>query len=505
MMMTMKLKDFFGAIKSVAATWGANEKLEAEITGLAFDSRQVKPGSIFFAVLGTTVDGHQYIAEAVKRGAIALIVERIEAVPKEFSGAVLVVKDVRVALNQYASVYFGRPADRLFCVGVTGTNGKTTITHMIESILNHGKKPTAVIGTINHHFGAKIWQTDMTTPDPISFQSRLKEFVDMGAWGVALEVSSHAIAQRRVDDVPFDVAVFTNLTRDHLDYHKTMEGYFSVKRSLFTDILGRSTKPKTVAVVNVDDEYGAKIQPHPSVALLTYGTSRKAQLRFDIMHQDFEGTEFQIRSALFARLRVKLAMPGAHNVFNACAALGVAMAAGMTIEICNEALSTFPGVKGRLERVLNRQGFNVFIDYAHTDDAIKTVLHYLGEIRRSTRSKCNIITVFGCGGDRDRGKRALMLRAAVDGSDFVVATSDNPRNEDPELILNEILAGVDASLVGSKVFREVDRKAGIARALSMAKKGDVVLIAGKGHEEYQLIGDQKIPFSDVDVVRKILA
>jgi UDP-N-acetylmuramoyl-L-alanyl-D-glutamate--2,6-diaminopimelate ligase len=510
----MKLHELLSILPGVAlgpAGLGA-----CEVTSLCFDSRRLEKDCVFVAIRGGKADGHAYLGEAAKLGASAVVVEDQASVPADFAGAVAVVKDTREALNRLAARYFADPAKKLFCAGVTGTNGKTTTTYMIEAILNRHAMPTGVVGTINHHLGTRVWKTEMTTPDPLSFQQRLAEFVSGGAKAVALEVSSHALSQSRVDEVPFDVAVFTNLSRDHLDYHKDMEDYFEAKEKLFKDLLARSTKPRRVAVVNGDDEYGRRLAAlgvlggdgrgdRPSV--WTYGAAKGAErehdISFEVLEQGFGGTRFRLKAPVGAR-EFKILMTGLHNVYNACGAIGAALVAGASLDTCAEALGALTGVAGRLEAVPNFKGLHIFVDYAHTDDALHTVLHYLRGIREAAGLKNRIITVFGCGGDRDKGKRPLMMKAAARGSDLVVVTSDNPRTEDPEAIIADALAGADPSALGKTVFKEADRRKGIRLAIEMAKPGDVVLIAGKGHEDYQQIGTTKFPFSDVEVVKEIM-
>ena len=493
------------------------EDADRPVTALVFDSRKVVKDSIFFAIQGSKSDGHDFLPVAVDQGAAAVVVEDAKRVPASFRGTVVPVESVRRSLNKLASAYFGDPGQKLFCVGVTGTNGKTTTTHMIEAIFNHAGLGTGVIGTIDHHYGDRIWPTELTTPDPVSFQRRLREFVDLGAKAVSLEVSSHALSQSRVDEVPFDVAVFTNLSRDHLDYHKDMGEYFEAKHKLFRDLLSKSRKPHPTAIVNEDDSYGRQIQveiQHDGLAnneqgarirarKWTYGQSPHADLRFEVQTQGYDGTRFALHTSQGLQ-EFQIPMVGLHNVANACGAIGAALAAGLSLKACAEALAKMRGVSGRLDTVPNSQGLHVFVDYAHTDDALKTVLHYLNEIRRSAKIENKLITVFGCGGDRDKGKRPLMAKAAFEGSDIVVLTSDNPRTENPEAILDDAQAGLPQAKDGLNLFREVDRKKGIAKALALASAGDVVLIAGKGHEEHQIIGSTKIPFSDFEIVKELL-
>ncbi|RYZ68282.1 MAG: UDP-N-acetylmuramoyl-L-alanyl-D-glutamate--2,6-diaminopimelate ligase, partial [Proteobacteria bacterium] len=454
------------------------------VASLCFDSRKLEARCLFVAIKGGKSDGHDFLQAAADKGAIALVVEDAAKVPKNFLGSVYVAKSSREALNQLSAKFFGEPAKDMFCIGVTGTNGKTTTTYMTEAIFAEAGKPAGVIGTINHHFQDHVWKTEMTTPDPVSFQERLNQFKDLGAKAVALEVSSHALDQARVDEVPFDVAVFTNLSRDHLDYHKDMNEYFKAKSKLFSDLLTRSTKPNPTAVINADDEYAMKLVTASKVRRWTYGLSAGADLHVKILSQGFGGTRFSLKTPV-GEADFQLNMVGLHNVANACGAIGAALAADIPLATCVAALAKLRGVSGRLESVPNTKGIHVFVDYAHTDDALKTVLHFLNDIRKKSGLSNRLITVFGCGGDRDKGKRPLMAKAAMEGSDLVVLTSDNPRTEDPEQILNDAMAGAPDGSLGNTLFRDADRKRGIALAINKAQAGDVVLIAGKGHEDYQ--------------------
>lgn len=505
----MKLADLFSAFPHIRLGNSASER----VSSLCFDSRKLEKNCVYVAVRGSRHDGHAFLEEAVRAGAIGLVVEDISKVPEGFFGAVVKTDDARAALNQLAARWFGETSKRLFCVGVTGTNGKTTTTYMIEAILTELGWPTGVIGTIDHHLGNQVWHTEMTTPDPLSFQKRLREFEDLGARAVTLEASSHALRQCRVDEVSFDVAVFTNLSRDHLDYHSDMEDYFQAKLKLFSKLLARSKKAHRRAVINRDDEYGRRIGVKDGALLWTYGASQanteagadtNADISFQILHRDFGGTTFDLQTPQGA-CRLRLPMAGLHNVYNACAAIGVGLAAGATLETCRMALEKFGGVRGRLEAVPNTKGIHVFVDFAHTDAALEGILANLNRVRMEAGLKNRLITVFGCGGDRDKGKRPLMMKAALAGSDLVFLTSDNPRTEDPEAILQDALRETSAADIALRVRKDIDRRKAIGMALNEAKPGDVVLIAGKGHETYQQIGTQKFPFSDFDVVRDWLA
>lgn len=499
----MRLAQLFSIFPQLK--WG--DAATKDVSSLCFDSRLLEKNCVFVAIRGGQHDGHNFLAAAMEKGAIALVVEDEGRVPAGFTGAVALVSDSRAVLNRLAARWYGEPATRLFCAGVTGTNGKTTTTYMIEAVLQAFGWATGVIGTINHHLGEHVWATDKTTPDPLSFQRRLHEFETLGAQAVTLEVSSHALRQSRVDEVPFDVAIFTNLTRDHLDYHRDMEDYFQAKMRLFNELLASSTKPSRHAVINRDDPYGRRIEPGGGVTVWTYGergpgSERGPDFSFEVRHQDFTGTRFQLWTP-YGEREVCLPMPGRHNIYNALCAIATGLAAGASLDTCLQALAGYAGVPGRLQAVENNLGLHVFVDYAHTDDALRSVLRNLANVRASAGLRNRFITLFGCGGDRDKGKRPLMMQAAQEGSDIVVLTSDNPRTEDPMAILNDARAGSDPARV-AQLRCEVDRRKAIGLALHEARPGDVVLIAGKGHETYQQIGNEKLPFSDVEVVRELL-
>lgn len=510
----MNLGDLFKSSSSVKSL--STQLAGRDVSGIVFDTAKVETGSVFVAIRGSRVDGHSFLKDAVAKGAIALIVEDLAEVPAGYGGFVHVVKSTRSELARLASVWSGESSKSLFTVGVTGTNGKTTTTHMIESVLNAGGLPTGVIGTIDHHLGSKVWPTTMTTPDPIAFQSRLKDFLKYGAKAVALEVSSHSLDQARVDSVDFDAAVFTNLTRDHLDYHGTMDDYFEAKLRFFTELLAASSKRETFAILNADDEWGVKavsriadvrkstVWTFAHAPLGAYAKSlAKVDFTYEIESQGFDGVNFKIRTP-GGEHAAFLPMAGVHNVQNAMSSFAVGLAAGLGEKDVVSSLAGIHGVNGRLEAVRNSHGVHVFVDYAHTDDGLIAILKLLGSIRESSKAvRSRIITVFGCGGDRDRGKRPLMMRAALNGSDEVVLTSDNPRGEDPEAILDDAMAAVSAE-EKSKVHRIHDRRDAIVRAIEIARRGDVVLIAGKGHETTQQIGAVKMPFSDVKVAKEIL-
>jgi UDP-N-acetylmuramoyl-L-alanyl-D-glutamate--2,6-diaminopimelate ligase len=482
--------------------WG--DAAGADVLEVTQDSRAVKPGSLFVAIRGSSGDGHQHLAAAVKQGAIGLVVEDEHNIPSGFSGAVVKVASTRQALDLIAQRFFGEPAKQLFCVGVTGTNGKTTITYMIEAIFSKFGWPTGVMGTIDHHLGDKKWPSALTTPDALTLHRRLKEFASLGAQAAAFEVSSHALNQHRADSLPFAVGIFTNFTRDHLDYHKTMEEYFAAKERLFTELLGRHAGVN-VAVLNADDPHVRNTRVREGVTTWWYGRGEDhpADFSFRPLKEDLEGTLFHL-STPRGNSEIHLPCTGLHNVYNATAAAAAALAAGVSLTTVQQALAQFRGAPGRLERVPNKRGINIFVDYAHTDDALATVLKALTDVRaRSTGKKGKIITVFGCGGDRDRGKRPLMAQAAAKFSDALIITSDNPRSEDPLKIIEDIRAGVPSSWKGD-LNVESDRRAALSLSLQMCNEGDVILIAGKGHEDYQIIGDRRLSFSDAGTMMELL-
>ncbi len=489
----MKLQEIFSNFD------GVKEGLPSiEISHVTQDTRNILPDSLYVAIRGEKRDGHDYLQEAEDKGATAFVVESAEKVPDSLSGVVIKVKDSRKALDHLASVFYSHPGRELFCVGVTGTNGKTTITYMIEALFNHKKMWTGVIGTINHHCQEKVWPSEMTTPDPLFLQKRLREFCDLGARSAALEVSSHALIQKRVESVPFNCVVFTNLTRDHLDYHMTMENYFLAKQRLFTDLLWSTTKNPCWAVVNSDDVYGRRLKIADPASLWTYG-QKHSDFQFRQEKLEYGRTEFLALTPI-GEVVVEIKMSGLYNIYNALAALAVGASAGMSLGEMAVALKNFGGVPGRMQFVENSRNLAVLVDYAHTPDALESSLKTLQEIRRHKKSG-QIWCVFGCGGDRDAGKRPLMAKIAAADADHVVVTSDNPRTEDPLKIIQEINAGF-INVSKEKIKIEPDRKKAIEMALTLAGKDDVVIIAGKGHEDYQIIGDQKIHFSDVETVQK---
>lgn len=477
-----------------------NPVLEHVVQGIYFDARQVVADSVFVAIKGTQNDGHKFIDQAILGGAIALVVENKSTVPDYYKGLVVVVPDSRQALDQLAAQFYNFPSEELFCFGITGTNGKTSITYILEHILNSYHKPTAVMGTVNHRIENHLWTSQMTTPDPVTLQKRLRDFRDHNAVAVAMEVSSHALDQKRADSVHFNTAIFTNLTLDHLDYHQTMQHYFQSKQRLFTDLMWASKKRPLFAVVNVDDSYGRKLQVAEPVVIWTYGQS-EADFRFKILDMSYSETKFELKTPV-ETVTMTIPLSGLHTIYNCVASIAAALSFGISIEQSVKALKTFEGVPGRLQKVNAPSEKTAFVDYAHTPDALENVLSALNNIRQLVKKKTKIITVFGCGGDRDKSKRPLMAGIAAKLSDYVFITSDNPRTEKPEDIVAEIALGIPAGFKEYEI--EVDREKAIAAAIRFADAGDVILIAGKGHEDYQIIGTEKNHFSDFEVARKYL-
>ncbi|MGA8493408.1 MAG: UDP-N-acetylmuramoyl-L-alanyl-D-glutamate--2,6-diaminopimelate ligase [Terriglobales bacterium] len=469
------------------------------ISGVQYDSRQVKPGDAFIAMRGETSDGNRFIDRAISSGAVAIVSDTANETPR--AGIAWVqVSHGRRALARLSANFYKRPAERLAITGITGTNGKSTTAFLLEAILIAANRKSALVGTIEYHVAGKVLPAPHTTPEALDLNRILAQALGDGATEAVMEVSSHALAQQRVYAIPFDVAVFTNLTRDHLDYHHTMDEYFAAKRILFE---GCGTDPPRVAVVNADDEYGqklAKVSKTQGSEVLTYGlTTGDLQARkVDITPR---GTRFDL---VMLKQVVPVFSPliGKVNVYNVLAAAGMAYARGCKPDSIAEGIASLARVPGRFERVDCKQPFTVVVDYAHTDDALRNLTALAREFVQQARQRGRVITVFGCGGDRDRAKRPLMGEAAGRGSDFVVLTSDNPRSEDPLAIINDAMVGLQRT--GTEYKVEPDRKTAIALAIGEAEPDDIVLIAGKGHEKVQVTRQGSVPFDDVEVARQIL-
>jgi len=469
------------------------------ISGLEYYSRRIKAGDFFVAMRGESSDGNKFIDHAIAAGAVAVVTDSASEKPRP-DVAWAQVPHGRRALARLSANFYKKPAERLAVAGITGTNGKSTTAFLLESILGAAGRKSALVGTIEYHVAGKILPAPHTTPEAPELNRILGEALGQGATEAVMEVSSHALEQQRVYGIPFDVAVFTNLTRDHLDYHHTMEEYFSSKQVLFE---GCGTEAPRVAVLNTDDEHGqklVKISRKRSSEVLTYGLT-KGDFHADRIEITPRGTRFDL---ITPKETVPLFSPliGKVNVYNALAAAGAAYARKCPTGVIAKGVAALARVPGRFERVDCLQPFTVVVDYAHTDDALRNLAALAREFVQQAGQKGRVITVFGCGGDRDRAKRPLMGEAAGRGSDFVVLTSDNPRSEDPLAIINDAMVGLQRS--GAKYKTEPDRKAAITLALQEANPGDIVLIAGKGHEKIQVTRDGSIPFDDAEVAQKIL-
>ncbi len=469
------------------------------VSNLEYDSRRVKPGDLFLAMRGESSDGNKFIDKAVTEGAVAIVTDSAAQTPRA-GVAWAEVTHGRRALARLSANFYKRPAERLAITGITGTNGKSTVAFLVEAILAAAGRKSALVGTIEYHVAGKILPAPHTTPEALDLNRILSEALSNSATDAVMEVSSHALAQQRVYGIPFDVAVFTNLTRDHLDYHRTMEEYFVAKQVLFE---GCGTDAPRAAVINTDDEYGQRlveVSRKRSAEVLTYGFAQG----------DFHAENAEITSR---GSRCDLATPagsmpvfspliGRVNVFNIIAAAAAAYARGCKQDAIITGIETLRRVPGRFERVDCNQPFTVVVDYAHTDDALRNLTALAREFVRQAGHGSRVITVFGCGGDRDRAKRPLMGEAAGRGSDFIVLTSDNPRSEDPLAIINDAMVGLQR--VGARYTMEPNRGVAIALAIAEAGPGDIVLIAGKGHEKVQVTREGSRPFDDVEVARQAL-
>jgi UDP-N-acetylmuramoyl-L-alanyl-D-glutamate--2,6-diaminopimelate ligase len=474
-----------------------------DVSSVEYDSRRVKPGCLFVAMRGEISDGNRFIDSAIQAGAIAVVTDSATEKPRT-GVAWAVVPHGRRALARVSANFYKRPAERLAIAGITGTNGKSTTAFLIESILMAASRKSALIGTIEYHVAGKIYPAPHTTPEALELNRILNEAVGQGATDAVMEVSSHALAQQRVFGIPFDVAIFTNLTRDHLDYHKTMDEYFAAKRMLFE---GCGTDAPRVAVTNLDDEYGAKLAEFSrtrSSIVLTYGWERGD---FHTQNVDItpHGTSFDL-VAPREKMAVFSPLIGRVNVYNILAAAAACSARGCDARAIARGVESLTHVPGRFERVDCGQPFTVVVDYAHTDDALRNLTalarEFVARGMKENGSSARVITLFGCGGDRDRAKRPMMGEAAGRGSDFVVLTSDNPRSEDPRTIINDAVVGLQKT--GVKYSVEVDRRKAIGLAISEARPGDIVLLAGKGHEKVQVTREGSVLFDDVEVAREEL-
>ncbi|MGC1649957.1 MAG: UDP-N-acetylmuramoyl-L-alanyl-D-glutamate--2,6-diaminopimelate ligase [Candidatus Sulfotelmatobacter sp.] len=471
------------------------------VSGVEYDSRRVKPGCVFVAMHGESSDGNRFIDQAIQSGAVAVVTDSPGEKPRE-GVAWAVVPHGRRALARLSANFYKRPAERIAVTGITGTNGKSTTAFLIESILTAAGRKSVLIGTIEYHVAGKVYPAPHTTPEALELARLLNEALGLGATDAVMEVSSHALTQERVFGVPFDVAVFTNLTRDHLDYHKTMDEYFAAKRVLFE---GCGTDAPRAVVTNLDDEYGSKLvgfSRKRSSVVLSYGWER-GDFHAENVDINRRGTRFDMAMPQ-QNVKIPVFSPliGRVNVYNILAAAAACYSRGCEAKAIARGVESLTHVPGRFERVDCGQPFTVVVDYAHTDDALRNLTALAREFVSRGGGTARVLTVFGCGGDRDRAKRPLMGEAAGRGSDFVVLTSDNPRSEDPRAIINDALVGLQKT--GVKYTVEVDRRKAIALAIAAAHPGDIVLLAGKGHEKVQVTREGSHPFDDVEVAREAL-
>lgn len=460
---------------------------DIHISGIAYDSRKVEPGFLFAAVSGLKHDGHDFVSEAAAQGAAAVLVERVmdTAVPQ------IVVEDTRAALGHVAAAFYGHPAKQLKVIGVTGTNGKTTTTYMVRSILEQAGKRVGLIGTIETVFNGQSQVSDRTTPESLDLQRILAEMATTGIEYVVMEVSSHALKLHRTNGMEFRVGIFTNLTQDHLDFHTSFEDYFESKAKLFDQVTG-------FAVLNYDDPKGQDLAARMSIPLISYGVDQAAEVHASNVEVDSKRTSYTLNTP-WGSIPLEINLTGKFNVYNSLSAAAACLGAGFSLDEVKRGLEALQGVPGRFEVVDEGQPYAVIVDYAHTPDGLENIL-------RTARSMTEgrVVVVFGAGGDRDRGKRPLMGKIAAQLADFVVITSDNPRSEDPRDICEDISAGAKQAACGAECVVEVDRRAAIRLALAEAEPGDIVLIAGKGHETYQEIRGVRTYFDDREEARLAL-
>lgn len=491
------MKDLSELIKDLPVRVAQGDIKGLKVAGIAYDSRKVEPGFLFVCIEGFKTDGHDYVDSAVKNGARAVIATKAVAVPEGVP--LLISENTRVTLALLSAAFYGFPSRSLTMIGVTGTNGKTTTTHLIEEILKENGKKVGLIGTIKNKIGDEELPVTNTTPESLDLQRLLADMRDAGVNHVVMEVSSHALELDRVAGVEYDLAIFTNITQDHLDFHENMENYLAAKTKLFT-ALGKNTgkeRPK-YGIINVDDPQADKIIVQTTGKVLTYGIHKEADVRAGSIDLRAEGVSFEAATPQ-GNLPLALHITGLFNVANSLAAVAAAVALGLPLASVRCALERIPGVAGRLEKVDAGQDFAVLVDYAHTPDSLENILKAAREFTRG-----RIIMVFGCGGDRDRTKRPIMGAVSARLSDYTVLTSDNPRSEEPQAILNDIEAGVSPLIGKDKYTVIADRRDAIGIALKMAKPQDTVLIAGKGHETYQIVGDKVLPFDDRESARELL-
>ncbi|MDZ5470697.1 UDP-N-acetylmuramoyl-L-alanyl-D-glutamate--2,6-diaminopimelate ligase [Bacillus sp. 31A1R] len=483
----MKLHSLLSHLQLLVPFNGPNP----DISSIENDNRKVQEGSLFICIKGFTVDGHDFAKDAVAKGAAAVIAER----DLGLNVPVIIVKDTKRAMAVLADAFYNQPSHKLHLVGVTGTNGKTTISHLIEKIFADAKQRTGLIGTMYTRIGLKELETKNTTPESLTLQKTFSQMVDEGVDSAVMEVSSHALVEGRVHGTDFDIAVFSNLTQDHLDFHHTMDEYRRAKGLLFAQLgnIFNINNPK-FAILNADDPASEEYKVSTSAHVLTYGIDQEADLRAVNIQMTAKGTEFELLSP-YGKHKIVMNLIGKFSVYNVLASIGAGLASRISLNQIIQTIESVQGVAGRFEIVDGGQDFTVIVDYSHTPDSLENALNTIKQF-----AKGDVYVVVGCGGDRDRTKRPVMAKIAFDCSDFPIYTSDNPRSEDPELIIKEMEAGVE----GQKYVSIVDRREAIQYAVKHAKKDDVILIAGKGHETYQQIGDQVFEFDDRLVAKEAI-
>lgn len=465
------------------------------ISGIQYDSRKVELGNLFVAIRGFQMDGHQYIKQALEQGAIAVLVSDRQYCSDEYPW--ILVEDSRLALAEISSAYYEHPSKKLTLIGVTGTNGKTTTTNLIAEILERQGKTTGLIGTIHNRVGKRILEGSRTTPEALELQQMLAEMLAENIAYVIMEVSSHGLELQRVACCDFDLAVFTNLTQDHLDYHETMERYCQAKTNLFAMLgsQGERAGLQKLAIINIDDPWANRFMVASNVPVITYGIEKAASWKAENVEVTATGVHYTVDGC-----PVNLHLNGRFNVYNSLAALAAGEGLGIPLEDVIAALEAVDGIAGRFQAVDGAEDYTVIVDYAHTPDGLVNVISTAQAFAQG-----RVITVFGCGGDRDRTKRPLMGQVAAELSDYCVVTSDNPRTEDPEKILQDILPGVEKHMQQESYHVEIDRRQAIRFAIDLAQPGDVVLLAGKGHENYQDVRGVKHHFDDYEEAKLAIA
>lgn len=464
--------------------------LEKEISGVAFDSRVVSNDYLFVAIKGFKSDGHDYIEQVINKGATAIIVENDVKVKEDIT--IIKLKDSRASLSKVSANFYGNPSKYMDMIGITGTNGKTTITYLIKSIFEKSSKRTGIIGTIGNIIDGELIKTENTTPESTIIQKSLRDMVDANVDSCVMEVSSHSLDLKRVEDCNFDVGVFTNLSRDHLDYHETLENYFEAKLKLFF-------MTKRANIINNDDSYGAEIVnriANLNTPTITYGIEKKSDIFATNIDYHLEGVKFTLNTPK-GKIDIHLNIPGEFSVYNALAAASCGYVYDISLEDIRDGLEMVEGVKGRFEIVPTNRDFTVIIDFAHTPDGLEKVLTTIEQFAEG-----RVVTLFGAGGNRDRTKRPIMGETVAKHADFLIVTSDNPRNEDPEKIIEDIIEGVEK--VSKNYISIVDRREAIRYAIENAKPKDIILLAGKGHETYTIIKDEVLPFDERQIVLNIL-